>query len=200
MFCTVPSWVSASWVQALIGGITVLSSCTPGAGVPHHLGHHDFPLRCSSWMTEGPSVIRLLMRSAPVSCPDVRSRSASSPQQWVCCPAMIPYVGTLVTWHRSSRWRRGFRASRLEPVYHLHARGPCVMGSPPPHHRADPGMMVITRQQSRICCSAGVLVLQALVGYYQYLNNVPILAVAIHMVLSAIMIWAATRVCSIASR
>ena len=44
---------------------------------------------------------------------------------------------------------------------------------------------------------AGVLVLQALVGYYQYLNNVPILSVAIHMVLSAIMIWAATRVCSI---
>lgn len=44
---------------------------------------------------------------------------------------------------------------------------------------------------------AGILLLQALVGYYQYFNNVPILAVAVHMVLSAIMIWAATRVCSI---
>lgn len=44
---------------------------------------------------------------------------------------------------------------------------------------------------------AGVLVAQALVGYYQYLNNVPIPAVALHLVLSAVTVWAVTRAVSI---
>ncbi len=43
---------------------------------------------------------------------------------------------------------------------------------------------------------AVVLVAQALLGYYQYFNGVPVPAVALHMVLSAVLIWAATRVVS----
>lgn len=42
-----------------------------------------------------------------------------------------------------------------------------------------------------------VLVVQALVGYYQYLNHVPVPAVSLHMVLSVVLIWAATRTTSI---
>ena len=44
---------------------------------------------------------------------------------------------------------------------------------------------------------AVVLVAQAMVGYYQYLNNVPVPAVALHLVLSAVLMWAVTRVVSI---
>ena len=43
---------------------------------------------------------------------------------------------------------------------------------------------------------AAIIVAQGLVGYYQYFNHVPIPAVALHMVLSAVVIWAATRVVS----
>ena len=44
---------------------------------------------------------------------------------------------------------------------------------------------------------AAVLVAQALVGYYQYFNHVPVPAVSLHMVLSVVLIWAATRTTSI---
>jgi cytochrome c oxidase assembly protein subunit 15 len=37
------------------------------------------------------------------------------------------------------------------------------------------------------------LVLQALIGYYQYFNGVPIVAVALHLVGSAVLIWATAR-------
>ncbi|CAL8897956.1 COX15/CtaA family protein [Kocuria varians] len=43
---------------------------------------------------------------------------------------------------------------------------------------------------------AGIIVAQGLVGYYQYFNHVPVPAVALHMVLSAVLIWGATRVVS----
>ncbi|RLZ03876.1 cytochrome oxidase assembly protein [Kocuria tytonicola] len=42
-----------------------------------------------------------------------------------------------------------------------------------------------------------VIVAQGAVGYYQYLHQVPVPAVSLHMVLSAALIWAATRVVSI---
>lgn len=45
-----------------------------------------------------------------------------------------------------------------------------------------------------------VLVAQALVGYYQYFNHVPVPAVSLHMVLSVVLIWAATRLASISFR
>ena len=38
-----------------------------------------------------------------------------------------------------------------------------------------------------------VLVLQALIGYYQYFNGVPVVAVALHLVGSAALVWAAAR-------
>lgn len=42
-----------------------------------------------------------------------------------------------------------------------------------------------------------VIMAQGAVGYYQYFNGVPEAAVSLHMVLSAVLIWAATRVVSI---
>ena len=42
-----------------------------------------------------------------------------------------------------------------------------------------------------------VIVAQGAVGYFQYFNGVPVPAVSLHMVLSAVLIWAATRVVSI---
>lgn len=42
-----------------------------------------------------------------------------------------------------------------------------------------------------------VILAQGAVGYYQYLNQVPVPAVSLHMVLSAALVWAATRVVSI---
>ncbi|RKQ36452.1 COX15/CtaA family protein [Kocuria tytonis] len=44
---------------------------------------------------------------------------------------------------------------------------------------------------------AVVILAQGAVGYYQYLHQVPVPAVSLHMVLSAALIWAATRVVSI---
>ncbi|MDO4919718.1 heme A synthase [Kocuria sp.] len=41
-----------------------------------------------------------------------------------------------------------------------------------------------------------VIVAQGAVGYYQYFHQVPVPAVSLHMVLSAVLIWAATRVVS----
>lgn len=189
-------------VQALIGGITVLVQLHPLVVGAHYL--------VSATMIVLATLLVLDTRRAGLATVAYAQRPGQLPGREVpvrllaaavgVLSAIILYVGTLVTGtgphagdEDSARLAfepRLITFTHVVPVYLIVATVviALILGM------KQNWPKVLVRAYVLL---AGVLVLQGLVGYYQYLNNVPVLSVAIHMVLSAIMIWAATRVCSI---
>lgn len=189
-------------VQALIGGITVLVELHPLVVGAHYI--------VSATMISLATLLVLDTRRAGLATVGYAQRPGQLPGREKpvrllatavgILSAIILYVGTLVTGtgphagdEDSARLAfepRMITFTHVVPVYLIVAAViiAIILGM------KQNWPKVLLRAYLLL---AGVLVLQALVGYYQYLNNVPIASVAIHMVLSAIMVWASTRVCSI---
>ncbi len=185
-------------LQAVVGGITVLSGLNPWLVGIHYL--------ISGAMIALAAV--LVNRTRRYSLPAVRD--AERPGQvyghrrtirvlmtaLAVLSALILYLGTLVTGtgpHAGddTSVRHTFDAylitrAHAVPVYLIVA---AVLL----------GLVLARRHRWPVPVASGlnvlmaVLVLQALIGYYQYFNGVPVVAVALHLVGSAVLVWAAAR-------
>ncbi|MFI7581889.1 heme A synthase [Kocuria sp. M1N1S27] len=185
-------------VQAVVGGITVLTGLNPWVVGIHYI--------ISGVMIALATVLvdRTRRRSLPAVGEAERPGQAPGQRRTVrglmvalavLC-ALILYLGTLVTGtgpHAGddSTARHAFDAylitrAHAVPVYLIVVA--VVLG------------MVLARRHrwpvalaSSLNLMLAVLVLQALIGYYQYFNGVPLVAVALHLVGSAVLIWATAR-------
>jgi cytochrome c oxidase assembly protein subunit 15 len=185
-------------LQAVVGGITVLTGLNPWLVGIHYL--------ISGAMIALATV--LVNRTRRYSLPAVRD--AERPGQAYghrrtiralmtalgVLSALILYLGTLVTGtgpHAGddTSVRHTFDAylitrAHAVPVYLIVAA--VVLG-----------LVLARRHRWPVPVASGlnvlmaVLVLQALIGYYQYFNGVPVVAVALHLVGSAVLVWAAAR-------
>ncbi|HST73056.1 MAG TPA: COX15/CtaA family protein [Kocuria rosea] len=185
-------------LQAVVGGITVLTGLNPWLVGIHYL--------ISGAMIALATV--LVNRTRRYSLPAVRD--AERPGQAYghrrtvralmaalgVLSTLVLYLGTLVTGtgpHAGddTSVRHTFDAylitrAHAVPVYLVVVT--VVVG------------LVLARRQrwpapvaSALNAVLAVLVLQALIGYYQYFNGVPVVAVALHLVGSAVLVWAAAR-------
>lgn len=186
-------------LQAVVGGITVLTGLNPWIVGVHYL--------ISSAMIALATV--LVNRTRRCSLPAVGE--AERPGQVhahrsalrrllgaiALLTLLVLYLGTLVTGtgpHAGddSSARHAFDAylitrAHAVPVYLLVAA-------------TVAGLVLARRHRWPVAVASGLnvvlaaLVLQALIGYYQYFNGVPVVAVALHLVGSAVLVWAVARV------
>ncbi len=185
-------------LQAVVGGITVLTGLNPWIVGIHYL--------ISGAMIALATVLvnRTRRRSLPAVRDAERPGQAYGQRRLIralmlslaVLTALILYLGTLVTGtgpHSGddSTARHAFDAylitrAHAVPVYLI--VGAVVLG-----------LVLARRHRWPVPLAAGLhallaaLVLQALIGYYQYFNGVPIVAVALHLVGSAVLIWATAR-------
>jgi cytochrome c oxidase assembly protein subunit 15 len=185
-------------LQAVVGGITVLTGLNPWIVGIHYL--------ISGAMIALATVLvnRTRRRSLPTVQEAERPGQAAAHRRTVrgllvvlgVLGVLVLYLGTLVTGtgpHAGddSSARHAFDAylitrAHAVPVYLIVAT--VLLG------------LVLARRQrwpvpvaSSLQLVLAVLVLQALIGYYQYFNGVPVVAVALHLVGSAVLVWAAAR-------
>ncbi len=185
-------------LQAVVGGIVVHTGLNPWLVGVHYL--------ISSGMIALSTV--LVNRTRRRSLPAVRD--AERPGQALAqrrllralvvavgvLTALVLYLGTLVTGtgpHAGddSSARHAFDAylitrAHAVPVYLL--VGTVLSGLVLARRRRWPVPVA-----SALHAMLAVLVLQALIGYYQYFNGLPVVAVALHLVGSAALVWAAAR-------
>ena len=185
-------------LQAVVGGITVLTGLNPWIVGIHYL--------ISGAMIALATVLvnRTRRRALPAVRDAERPGQAYGQRRTVrglmvslgVLTALILYLGTLVTGtgpHAGddTTARHAFDAylitrAHAVPVYLIVVA--VVLG-----------LVLARRHRWPVPLASGLnvllaaLVLQALIGYYQYFNGVPIVAVALHLVGSSVLIWATAR-------
>lgn len=185
-------------LQAVVGGITVLTGLNPWLVGVHYL--------ISGAMIALATVLveRTRRRSLPAVRDAERPGQAYGQRRTVrgltaalgVLTVLVLYLGTLVTGtgpHAGddSSARHAFDAylitrAHAVPVYLLVAT--VVAGLVLARRRRWPVPVA-----SALNVVLAVVVAQALIGYYQYFNGVPVVAVALHLVGSAVLVWAVAR-------